>query len=167
MFSFSFLENIILNHDLNSHKLKESILEAGLENKLSKLPKGMATSIFKDFDDEGIEFSGGESQKLVMARAYYKDAPIVILDEPTWALDAISEFDLYQKYNKITEGKTAIFISHRLASSRFCDHIAVFNAGEIVEYGTHDELMNKGGLYYNMFTEQAKYYLIETKDEIQ
>ena len=102
-----------------------------------------------------------------MARAYYKDAPIVILDEPTSALDAISEFDLYQKYNKITEGKTAIFISHRLASSRFCDHIAVFNAGEIVEYGTHDELMNKGGLYYNMFTEQAKYYLIETKDEIQ
>ncbi len=167
VFSFSFLENIILNHDLNTHKLKESILEAGLENKLSKLPKGMATSIFKDFDDEGIEFSGGESQKLVMARAYYKDAPIVILDEPTSALDAISEFDLYQKYNKITEGKTAIFISHRLASSRFCDHIAVFNAGEIVEYGTHDELMNKGGLYYNMFTEQAKYYLIETKDEIQ
>ncbi len=158
IFSFSFLDNIVLNQPLDKEKLDKSIENAGLLSKLKSLPYGFDTNIYKDFDEEGIEFSGGEGQKLVIARAYYKDAGLVILDEPTAALDAIAENEIYQNFNKITSGKTSIFISHRLASTRFCDNIAVFKKGNIVEYGNHEELMKKKGLYAEMFEKQAEYY---------
>lgn len=130
----------------------------GLEDKLSTLPHGVDTAVNKEFEEDGVEFSGGEGQKLVTARAYYKDAPVVILDEPTAALDPLSENEVYMRFHEIMQGKTAIFISHRLASTRFCDRIAVFADGRIIEYGTHDQLMASGGLYNEMFSKQAEYY---------
>ena len=161
LFSFSFLDNIVLNQDLDEDKLNRAVRNAGLESKLAALPKGLQTNIYKDFDEEGIEFSGGEGQKLVIARAYYKDADLVILDEPTAALDALAENEIYTKFNDIISDKTAIFISHRLASTRFCDEIAVFQEGRIVEYGSHDVLMERNGVYADMFNKQAQYYNAE------
>lgn len=158
IFSFSFMENIILNLPLDRDRLDRATENAGLEEKLSTLPRGMDTNIYRDFDEEGIEFSGGEGQKLVIARAYYKDASLVILDEPTAALDALAENEIYQNFHEITADKTAIFISHRLASTRFCDHIAVFSDGKIIEYGDHPTLVHQGGLYAQMFDKQAQYY---------
>ena len=158
IFSLSFLENIVLGQALDRDKLNLAIENTGLRAKIDSLPHGADTNIYKDFDEEGIEFSGGEGQKLVIARAYYKDAGLVILDEPTAALDAIAEDEIYRNFNEITAGKTSIFISHRLASTRFCDHIAVFADGHIVEYGNHEELIQKNGLYAEMFEKQAEYY---------
>lgn len=158
IFSFSFLDNIVLSQSLDKEKLNRAVENAGLFSKIKSLPNGLDTNIYKDFDEEGIEFSGGEGQKLVIARAYYKDAGMVILDEPTAALDAIAENEIYQNFNKITSGKTAVFISHRLASTRFCDNIAVFENGNIVEYGDHENLMKSRGLYAEMFEKQAEYY---------
>lgn len=158
IFSFSFLDNIVLNQHLDTDKLNRSIENAGLMSKLKTLPEGLNTNIYKDFDENGIEFSGGEGQKLVIARAYYKDADLVILDEPTAALDALAENEIYQNFNEITINKTSIFISHRLASTRFCDNIAVFQDGKIVEYGDHETLLKQNGLYSDMFEKQAQYY---------
>lgn len=160
VFSFSFLENIVLNQPLDEEKLDRTIRDAGLQSRVDSLPNGLATNIYKDFDENGIEFSGGEGQKLVIARAYYKDARFVILDEPTAALDALAEDEIYQNFKEITAGKTSIFISHRLASTRFCDHIAVFQDGKIVEYGDHEALMQQNGLYAEMFDKQAQYYRV-------
>ena len=136
----------------------DALRKGGLEDKLSTLPHGVDTAVNKEFEEDGVEFSGGEGQKLVTARAYYKDAPVVILDEPTAALDPLSENEVYMRFHEIMQGKTAIFISHRLASTRFCDRIAVFADGRIIEYGTHDQLMASGGLYSEMFSKQAEYY---------
>ncbi len=158
IFSFSFLDNIVLNQSLDTEKLNHSIENAGLVSKLEALSEGLNTNIYKDFDENGIEFSGGEGQKLVIARAYYKDADLVILDEPTAALDALAENKIYQNFNEITMNKTSIFISHRLASTRFCDKIAVFQDGNIVEYGDHETLLKQNGLYSDMFEKQAQYY---------
>ncbi len=165
IFSFSFLENIILNLSYDEANLDRSLKLAGLVPRIATLPHGVETSIYKDFDEEGVELSGGEGQKLAAARAYYKNAGLVILDEPTASLDAIAENELYQNFNKITDGKTAIFISHRLASTRFCDNIAVFKEGQIIEYGSHDELINSGGLYSELFRKQAEYYKSEDTEK--
>lgn len=164
IFSFSFFDNIVLNQDYDRGKLEKSIINAGLKTRVENLPKGVMTNIYKDFDESGIEFSGGEGQKLVIARAYYKDASLVILDEPTAALDAIAENQIYNNFNNIVYNKTSIFISHRLSSTKFCDVIAVFNKGEIVEYGNHKMLMDKNGLYYEMFNKQADYYKQSEED---
>ncbi len=161
IFSFTFLDNIILNQKLDEFKLQKSIINVGLGSKLKSLPNGMSTNINKDFDEQGIEFSGGEGQKLAIARAYYKESSLDILDEPTAALDALAEYEIYQKFNEIIENKTAIFISHRLASAKFCDNIAVFQNGKIIEYGCHNELIKKNGLYSEMFKKQAHYYIDE------
>ena len=118
-------------------------------------------NLLKIFDEKGIDLSGGEKQKLALARALYKDAPIVILDEPTAALDALAEDRMYREFNNMVKNKIAIFISHRLGSTRFCDQIAMFKAGEIVELGTHSELLEKNGEYAEMFNIQSSYY----KDE--
>ncbi len=161
IFSFSFADNVVLNLPYDEEKFKKSTEDADLVSRLESLPMGKDTSIYKDFDENGVELSGGEGQKLATARAYYKDAPLVILDEPTAALDAMAESEVYRKFGEITAGKTAIFISHRLASTRFCDRIAVFDGGTISEYGSHDELMALGKLYAEMYAEQAKYYVEE------
>ena len=158
LLAFSMEDNVVLNQRCDREKVLEAVRRSGLEDKLKKLPKGLDTSVGKDFDEEGVEFSGGEGQKLVTARAYYKTAPIVIFDEPTAALDPISENHVYQNFREIMKGKMAIFISHRLASTRFCDRIAVFRQGQIVEYGTHEQLMGREGLYREMFDKQAEYY---------
>ena len=107
------------------------------------MPNGIETAIVKNFDETGFEPSGGEGQKIALARALYKDAPIVILDEPTAALDPRAEYEMYQQFNDMVKGKTAVYISHRLSSTKFCDVIAVFINGEIAEYGSHEELLNK------------------------
>lgn len=132
--------------------------EVGLEDLLEKLPNGLETHLGTDFDNSGVSVSGGQAQKIAMARALYKDAPIMILDEPTAALDPISEFEVYQKFNQITQNKTAFFISHRLSSCRFCDEILVFDQGSIIQRGPHDELVNQEGKYQELWTAQAQYY---------
>ncbi|MCI8610502.1 MAG: ABC transporter ATP-binding protein [Dorea sp.] len=165
LFAFSVKENILLGMEPDEERLNWAIEKSGLSEKVSSLEKGLETSISKEFDENGIEFSGGEGQKLASARAYYRNAPIVILDEPTAALDPIAESKLYERFNSIMENKTAIYISHRLASVKFCDKVAVFEGGHIIEYGTHDALMSQSGTYFNMFTTQAKYYKEDATNE--
>ncbi|MDO5434751.1 MAG: ABC transporter ATP-binding protein [Clostridia bacterium] len=164
LFGFSVLENICLKDikditPADRARAEEMIRKTGLAEMTEKLPKGLDTRIFKVFEEDGVEPSGGEQQKLAIARALYKDAPVVILDEPTAALDPVAEYDIYRQFNELVENRTALYISHRLSSSRFCDHIAVFSDGKVAEYGTHEELVNApGGLYAKMFEAQAQYY---------
>lgn len=159
MFSFSIKQNIVFDQEESDEKVLEICSEAGIRQKIDSLKDGLQTNLFKDFEENGIELSGGEQQKLAIARAIYKDAPIVILDEPTAALDPVAEYEIYSKFDTLIGGKTAIYISHRLSSCKFCDHIAVFSEGTIKEYGTHDELVNlKDGIYAEMFQAQAQYY---------
>ena len=165
LFAFSVKENILLDMEPDEERLNWAVEKSGLYEKVGSLEKGLETSISKEFDENGIEFSGGEGQKLASARAYYRNAPIVILDEPTAALDPIAESKLYERFNSIMENKTAIYISHRLASVKFCDKVAVFEGGHIIEYGTHDALMSQNGTYFNMFTTQAKYYKEDAANE--
>lgn len=131
---------------------------AGLDEKINRLPKGIDSMLDKQLNEDGIELSGGEKQKLLLARAIYKDAPILILDEPTSALDPIAESVLYQKYNELTKNKTSIYISHRLASTRFCDRILYMEDGRIVEDGNHDDLIRTNGKYAYLFNIQSHYY---------
>ena len=111
-----------------------------------------------------MDFSGGEKQKIALARALYKNGPVVILDEPTAALDALAEAELYENFDKLIENRTAVYISHRLSSTRFCDHVAMFVDGELKEYGTHESLLNAGGAYSEMFNVQAAYYVENSED---
>lgn len=162
LFYFTIKDNIVFDSDKGNSALNEAIEKSGLSEKIDGLNDGWDTPLSKEFYNNGIEFSGGEGQKLACARAYYKDAPIIIFDEPTAALDAIAESQLYERFNNIIENKTAIYISHRLASVKFCDSVAVFADGEIVEYGTHDELMSLDGVYTKMFNKQSQFYVEET-----
>ena len=118
----------------------------------------MHTSVTKQFDETGFEPSGGEAQRIVLARALYKDAPVIVLDEPAAALDPRAEAELYCHFDELVKGKTAVYISHRLSSTKFCDRIAVFQGGSLVELGTHDALMQQRGVYRQLFTMQAQYY---------
>jgi ABC-type multidrug transport system fused ATPase/permease subunit len=131
---------------------------AGLDEKINQLPKGIDSMLDKQLNENGIDLSGGEKQKLLLARAIYKDAPILILDEPTSALDPIAESELYQKYNELTKNKTSIYVSHRLASTRFCNRILYMEDGRIVEDGNHDELIQLNGKYAYLFNIQSQYY---------
>lgn len=159
LFSYSVQENITMSDTADTEKLNQCIELAGIKEKISSLKGGSAAYMSKQFDPEGVEFSGGEGQKVAIARALYKDAPVVILDEPTSALDPIAEYDIYKRFSELADGKCAVYISHRLSSTRFTDKIAVFSDGELCEYGDHKELMDiDGGLYRNMFEMQAQYY---------
>ena len=140
-------------------------MKAGLGDKIASLEAGIDTELLKIVYDDGVDLSGGEKQKLALARALYKDAPVIVLDEPTAALDALAEYELYQNFNSMIGDKSAVYISHRLSSTRFCDVIAMFAAGEMVEYGTHEELLAKGGAYAEMFEVQAQYYESEEGGE--
>lgn len=146
-------------------KVQKCIKLADLDKKIQSLPNGVHTNMLKELDDDGIVFSGGETQKLMLARALYKDSPIIILDEPTAALDPIAESEMYEKYNSLTDEKTSIFISHRLSSTRFCDRILFIKNGKIIEVGTHNELMNKNGEYAYMYNLQATYYQKEVNSD--
>ena len=143
---------------VDSERVKKCLELAGMWERIQKLPDKLQSQYGRTIYDEGIEFSGGETQKLLLARSIYKSAPILLLDEPTAALDPIAESELYQKYNQISEGKTAVFISHRLASANFCNRIILIENGAICEEGTHRELLARKGKYYNLFELQAKYY---------
>lgn len=151
-------ENIAqTDENINTELMEHCINQAGLTEKIKRLPNGVKTHIGKVFED-GIELSGGELQRLMLARALYKNAPIIILDEPTSALDSIAESEIYNKYNELTNGRMAVYISHRLASTRFCDRIILIAEGSIDEEGTHDELLAHNGHYADLFEIQSKYY---------
>ena len=142
LFGFPLGENISAGNTYDQQKARDCLIRAGLEEKLASLDREeiepLQRGIGRDYDAEGIDFSGGEKQKIALARALYKDAPFVILDEPTAALDPIAEAEVYEKFNKIVENKTAVFISHRLSSCKFCHKIAVFDHGELIQKGSHE-----------------------------
>ena len=149
---------------IDETRVWQCIDKAGLTEKIKSLPKGIETHLGRRVFKDGVEFSGGQTQRLMLARALYKNAPILVLDEPTAALDPIAENDIYQKYNDMTHGRTSFFISHRLASTRFCDRIIFVDSGKIAEEGTHDELLKNGGGYAYMFEVQSKYYRSDNQD---
>ncbi|XMB67308.1 ABC transporter ATP-binding protein [Mycoplasmatota bacterium zrk1] len=159
LFSSTIKENVMCEQDGEDEKVLEYLEKAGLKERIEKLENGIDSYLYSNFGEQGVEVSGGESQKIAIARALYKDTPLVILDEPTSALDPISEYEIYTKFDALVERKTAIYISHRMSSCRFCDNIIVFDKGEIIQSGNHDELLvNTDGLYYNMWSAQAKHY---------
>ena len=160
LLAFSAEDNILLGKKDSPEKVDELYEKVRLLDKINSLPKGRDTMMFKQFDKDGVELSGGEQQKMAIARALYKDAPVVILDEPTAALDPVAEYEIYRQFNDLVHGKTAVYISHRLSSCKFCDRIAVFSDGTIKESGTHEELVHlHDGIYAEMFKAQAQYYV--------
>lgn len=161
LFSFPIGQNVASTVDYDREKAEQCLKKAGLDNRdrFSNMPKGLDTPLYKDFEEDGVEISGGEAQKIALARALYKDAPFIVLDEPTAALDPVAEFEIYSKFNEIVGDKTAIYISHRLSSCRFCDDIAVFHEGELIQRGSHDSLISDAdGKYYELWNAQAQYY---------
>ena len=160
VFSYPIWENVSMREreDTDMDIVNYALERSGLDKKIEKLEKGVETQLLKIFDVKGIDLSGGERQRLAMARALYQDRSVIVLDEPTAALDALAEDKMYQEFNKMVEGKTSIFISHRLSSTRFCDQIVLFEDGAVAELGTHDELMEKAGKYAHMYHVQAQYY---------
>lgn len=164
-FAFPVVDNITCSVEgtYDEAKVNECLEMAGLKDKVASLPQGMHTNMLKDLEDDGINLSGGQMQKLMLARALYKESRILILDEPTAALDPIAELEMYEKYNAFSKGKTSIFISHRLSSTVFCDRIIFMKEGKIVEDGNHEALMAQEGEYANMYQVQAHYY----KEEVE
>ena len=159
LLSFPIGINIAASTEVDQTKAQRSLTDAGLEDRLKELPKGIDTCLGQDFEEEGINVSGGESQKIAIARALYKDGSFLILDEPTASLDPIAEAEIYEKFNDISGDRTAIYISHRLSSCKFCDEIVVFDEGQIVQKGSHEELLaDESGKYHELWTSQAKYY---------
>ena len=158
LFSFALGENVSGSVDYDRGRATKCLEEAGFRERLSKMEKGLDTPLYQYSDENGVEISGGEAQKIAIARSLYKDAPFVIMDEPTSALDPVAEYEIYQNFDKMVEGKTSIYISHRMSSCRFCDNIIVFDEGKIIEQGSHDKLMDAGGLYSELWNAQAQYY---------
>ena len=159
LFSFALGQNVAASYEYDSAKATECLRKAGMGARLTTLPDGLETPLYKDFDENGVEISGGEAQKIAIARALYKDAPFIVLDEPTAALDPIAEFEIYSQFNEIVGDKTAVFISHRLSSCRFCHDIAVFHEGRLIQRGAHEELLaDARGKYAELWNAQAQYY---------
>lgn len=161
LFAFPLSENVSMQspEQTDCKRSEECLIAAGFGEKMAELPKGVNTEILKVIHDDGVDLSGGEKQKLALARALYKNSPVVVLDEPTAALDALAESKLYNDFDKLIGNKTAVYISHRLSSTRFCKNVAMFKDGELAEYGTHESLMEKNGAYAEMFRLQAQYYV--------
>lgn len=155
---FTLGENVAVSSEYNAAKVTECLEKAGFSEKLSTWKNGLDTYLYKNFTEEGVNVSGGEAQKIALARAIYKDAPFIVLDEPTAALDPVSEFEIYSKFNEIVEDKTAVYISHRLSSCRFCSDIVVFDHGRLVQRGTHEGLLAENGKYAELWNAQAQYY---------
>lgn len=157
LFAFPVWENVAAGYERDDHRIWEALEQADAADLVRNMEKGLDTWLYRGVED-GVEISGGEAQKLALARALYKDAPVVILDEPTAALDPKAEAFVYERFGQMVEGRTSIYISHRMSSCRFCDEIIVFEDGEIVERGSHEELFAAGGCYAEMWNAQAKYY---------
>lgn len=158
LFSFSIAENVAVSKEFDEKKVRSCLEKAGFSERLGTLDQDIHTSLYK-LEEDGVEISGGEAQKIAIARALYKDSPLVILDEPTSALDPVSEYEIYQSFDKLVGDKTAIYISHRMSSCRFCNQILVFDGGRIVQQGSHGELVgDEEGLYHEMWSAQAQYY---------
>ena len=151
--------NVAGSMEYDRDRVHKALIDAGFGDRLATMEKGLDTMLYKDLSEDGVDVSGGEAQKIAIARALYKDAPFIILDEPTAALDPIAEAEIYSKFNDIAGDKTAIYISHRLSSCKFCDEIAVFHEGAVIQQGTHAELVaDENGKYHELWTAQAQYY---------
>ena len=159
LFPFKLAQNVAVDVEYNADQVEKCLRDAEFGDRLETLGEGLESFLYKDYDDNGIEISGGEAQKIAIARAVCKEAPFILLDEPTAALDPVAEYEIYKNFDRIAGTKTAIYISHRLSSCRFCEKIAVFHEGELVQLGSHDELVrDAGGKYYEMWKTQAQYY---------
>lgn len=158
LLSFPCAQNVAASVRWDAEAVRRCLEEAGMGDWLHRVLLGMETPLYKNFDDSGVEISGGEAQKIAIARALYKDAPFIVLDEPTAALDPLSEAEIYRRFDTLAAEKTAVCISHRLSSCRFCQDIAVFDRGRLAERGPHRELLAKGGLYARLWEAQAQYY---------
>lgn len=168
LFDFTLAENVACSVDYDEEKVIEALNKAGFGDRLKTLEYGINTTRrINSYDDSGVNFSGGEMQKIALARAIYKNSPFIVLDEPTAALDPVAEYDIYSKFDNLVGEKTAVYISHRLSSCRFCEDIAVFEAGEIVERGNHTTLIEQKGLYNQMWFAQAEYYDEQSESEIK
>lgn len=160
LFAFELGQNVAAGTKIEEERAKACLEEAGFGDRLQSLEKGLHTYLYKEFDKNGIEPSGGEEQKIALARALYKDAPFMILDEPTAALDPLAEAEIYRRFHEITQNRTAVYISHRLSSCRFCDEIAVLDQGRLVQRGSHQTLVeDQQGKYYELWNAQAQYYV--------
>lgn len=158
VFPFSIRDNITLEETVDEDRLNSAISDSEMKEIVERLPKGMDTVLLRILDDEGLDISGGQRQKLYLTRALYKNSRFLMLDEPTAALDPLAEAKLYEQYNLLSKGKTSIYVSHRLASTKFCDRVAYLKNRKIIELGTHKELMRLNGEYKALFDTQAKYY---------
>lgn len=158
LFSFSIAENVAASDEYDPELVADCVTRAGLGERLKSMENGIETCLYKHFDEHGVEISGGEAQKLCLARAVYKGAPFIVLDEPTASLDPISEHDIYTKFNGIVGTRTAVYISHRLSSCRFCDEITVMEDGTVAERGSHESLIEADGVYKALWEAQAEYY---------
>ncbi|MBO4989382.1 MAG: ABC transporter ATP-binding protein [Clostridia bacterium] len=157
LFPDTIARNVAVSASPDRERVKDCLERAGFSERLASLEKGMDSELYNK-DEKGVEISGGEAQKIAIARALYKDAPFVILDEPTAALDPLSEYEIYSKFDSLVKGKTSVYISHRMSSCKFCDKVLVFDGGRIVECGEHAELLKKSGFYRSLWEAQAKYY---------
>ncbi len=159
LFSTTIKNNVAFTRQKNNEAITEYLYQAGLKDMIENLDEGIDTYLYTDFAEKGIEVSGGEAQKIAIARALYRDSPFVILDEPTSALDPVSEYEIYTKFDELVKNKTSIYISHRMASCRFCNNIIVIENGSVIQQGNHEKLsQDKHGLYYTMWDTQSQYY---------
>ncbi len=157
LFAYSIAENIAFDR-YDASRYEDAVRKAGIWERIQRLPNRQETFLKKELENSGVELSGGEKQKIAIARAIYKNAPVAILDEPTASMDAIAEREIYDQFVQFSANKTTFFISHRMGSTRFCDHIIVLEQGEVAEEGSHEELMKLKGIYYNLYEKQASYY---------
>lgn len=164
LLAFPLGQNVAAAVEVDKGRAARCLEMAGFGKQLAALPQGLETPLYKEFDESGVQVSGGEAQKIALARALYKDAPFVVLDEPTAALDPVAEMEVYENFDKIVGDKTAVYISHRLSSCRFCDDIAVFDHGHIVQQGSHDALVEAPGKYQELWHAQAQYYAKQEKE---
>lgn len=159
LFSFTLGENVAVSEDYQEEAVRDALGKAGMEEFLENHGNSLSTVLYRDFDKDGVEVSGGEAQKIALARAVCKGAPFVLLDEPTAALDPRAEYEIYKRFNDLVADRTTVYISHRMSSCRFCGDIAVFHEGQVVQRGSHESLMQEtNGKYYELWTAQAQYY---------